>query len=98
MPAITTLLAVASVGSGLKANSDAKKAARRQEEQQAKQATALKEESLFEAQAPTQAGADILVGTNKVSDKLLKLDSTKKIGKGAKVGGLTSNATNIGGL
>ena len=102
MPAITSLLAVASIGSGLKANSDAKKTAKRQAAAQRKQAnevaTINKEKSLLEGQASAQAGADVVLGTNKASDKLLKADATKKVGKGAKIGGLSGSASKIGGL
>ena len=102
MPAITSLLAVASIGSGLKANSDAKKTAKRQAAAQTaaadKVALINKEQSLLEGQDTAQAGADIVLGTNKASDKLLKADATKKVGKGAKVGGLSGSAAKIGGL
>ena len=102
MPAITTYLAAASLGSGLKANLDAKKAEKRQAAAQAKQAaevaTINKEKSLLEAQDTAQLGADVVIGTNKASDKLLKEKSTRKIGKGVKVGGLSTSASSIGGL
>lgn len=102
MPLITSILAVASLGLGLKANSDAKKAARRQAAAQKAQAdkvaTINKEKSLLEGQDTAQAGADITLGTSRASDKLLKEDATKKVGKGPKVGGLSGKANKIGGL
>lgn len=102
MPAITSLLAVASIGSGLVANADAKSAANRQAAAQTKAAnevaTINKEKSLLEGQDTAQAGADVVIGTNKASDKLLKADATKKVGKGAKIGGLSGSASKIGGL
>jgi hypothetical protein len=102
MPAITTMIAAASLGAGLKANSDAKKAAKRQEalhaEQAAEVATINKEKSLLEAQDTAQSGADVVLGTRKASDKLLKENSTGKLGKGVKIGGLSASASNIGGL
>lgn len=102
MPAFTSLLAVASLGAGLKANSDAKKTAKRQaavqKDQSDKVSAINKEKSLLEAQDTAQVGADVALGTSKASDKLLKDNSTKKIAKGPKVGGTSGTATKIGGL
>ena len=102
MPAFTTIFAGISALSGAKGVADAKSAAKAQSAANAKQARDAKtlalEAGSLEAQDKGVGAADVVLGTNKKVDELLKADPTSKKKKGTPIGGLKGSPTNIGGL
>jgi len=100
MPALTTFIAGISALASMEQASTAKRTASRQAAAQKQQKLKLDEELKLASQDKAVKVADVALGTNKVSDELLK---RKKVSKdtttSVSVGGLTSgSATKVGGL
>jgi hypothetical protein len=97
MPAFTSLIMGVSALSGIKANRDAKKAAKQQASEQRQQATTARERAALEAQGLSTERTDVVLGSmNSTAGTAAAAGKPKKTG--TPVGGILGSGTNIGGL
>jgi hypothetical protein len=97
MVAFSSIIMGISALSGIKANQDAKKAARQQADAQRQQATTARERAALEAQGRSTERTDVVLGSmDSTAGTAAAAGKPKKIG--TPVGGILGSGTNIGGL